>query len=60
MQQVKENLEFWIKNYLSKLFFQFLILRDNANDGCAEGEGDCHDDNDCQGSLVCGNKNCLK
>ena len=27
---------------------------------CGEGEGDCNTDNDCDGSLVCGQNNCLK
>ena len=25
---------------------------------CKEGEGDCDDDNDCLGNLICGNDNC--
>merc|ERR1712106_808107 len=25
---------------------------------CVEGEGDCEQDNDCNGDLVCGNNNC--
>ena len=25
---------------------------------CGLGEGDCDDDDDCQGSLVCGSNNC--
>ena len=29
-----------------------------TNDSCDEGEGDCNDDNECKGSLVCGDNNC--
>ena len=25
---------------------------------CGEGQGDCDDDNECEGSLVCGHMNC--
>ena len=25
---------------------------------CGEGEGDCHSDEDCQGTLQCGEDNC--
>ena len=36
------------------------LFRSYAGNGCGEEEGDCDNDNDCQGSLVCGNNNCLK
>ena len=26
---------------------------------CGEGQGDCDDDNECEGSLVCGHRNCM-
>ena len=26
---------------------------------CGEGAGDCNDDNECAGPLICGNNNCL-
>ena len=26
---------------------------------CGEGQGDCDDDNECEGSLVCGHMNCM-
>ena len=27
---------------------------------CKIGEGDCNDNNECEGSLVCGHNNCLR
>ena len=27
---------------------------------CKEGEGDCDNDSDCAGNLICGKDNCLK
>ena len=31
--------------------------KDHSN-MCGEGEGDCNQDEDCAGSLICGNNNC--
>ncbi len=36
------------------------LFRQFAGFGCDEYEGDCDDDNDCNGNLVCGKNNCLK
>ena len=30
----------------------------SVDDPCGSGEGDCDDDNDCIGDLVCGKNNC--
>ena len=36
-----------------------ILSRDHLN-RCGENEGDCNNDMDCEGSLVCGHNNCLK